>query len=133
MVLVKKHYGKWRICVDYSNLNKACPKDSYPLPVTHRSTGRQGIRLSSSQLPRCMYLSDVNKTTFMTNGPTYYYQVMSFGLKNVGATYQKLMDKVFIDHINYNLKVYVDDMVVKSTSPKGHIKDLEEIFAQVRI
>ncbi|RDX99818.1 hypothetical protein CR513_17059, partial [Mucuna pruriens] len=54
-----------------------------------------------------MYLLDANKTAFMANGPTYYYQYMSFGLKNVGATYQRLMDKVFTNHISNNLKVYM--------------------------
>ncbi|RDX99045.1 Retrovirus-related Pol polyprotein from transposon 17.6, partial [Mucuna pruriens] len=76
-----------------------------------------------------MHLDDGDKMTFITNGSIYYYQVMPFGLKNTGATYQRLMDKVFPKHINCNLKVYVDNMVVKSPSPKEHIKDLKEIFA----
>ncbi|RDY10343.1 Retrovirus-related Pol polyprotein from transposon 17.6, partial [Mucuna pruriens] len=68
-----------------------------------------------------MYPPDVDKTAFM-----------SFGLKNTGVTYQRLMDKVFTNHISRNLEVYVDNMVIKSTSPIEHIKDLEENFAQVR-
>ncbi|RDY11390.1 Tf2-9, partial [Mucuna pruriens] len=74
-----------------------------------------------------MYLPDADKTAFMTNGLTYYYQIMSFSIKTTGATYQRLMDKVSVDHIGCNLEVYVDDMVIKSTNPKEHIKDLEEM------
>ncbi|RDX75597.1 Retrovirus-related Pol polyprotein from transposon gypsy, partial [Mucuna pruriens] len=71
-----------------------------------------------------MYLLDADKTTFMMDGLTYCYQIMLFGLKNTGATYQRLMDKVFANYIGRNLEVYVDDMIVKSTNPKGHTKDL---------
>ncbi|RDX77677.1 Retrovirus-related Pol polyprotein from transposon opus, partial [Mucuna pruriens] len=77
-----------------------------------------------------MYLPNVNKMTFMMDRPTYYYQVMLFGQKNAWVTYQRPMDKVFADHIGRNLKVYVDDMVVKSPNHEEHIKDLEEIFTQ---
>ncbi|RDX68448.1 hypothetical protein CR513_52566, partial [Mucuna pruriens] len=64
--------------------------------------------------------------------PPYTYKTafMKNGLKNIGATYQRLMDIVFVDHTGRNLEVYMDNMVVKSTSLEEHIKDLEEIFAQ---
>jgi len=61
-----------------------------------------------------MYPLDQDKTTFMTEGENYCYKVMPFGLKNEGATYQRLMDKVFKDLIGNTIEVYVDDMVVKS-------------------
>ncbi|RDX94297.1 hypothetical protein CR513_23331, partial [Mucuna pruriens] len=77
-----------------------------------------------------MYSPDTYKTAFMKDGSIYYYQVMSFSLKNIGTTYQRFMDMVFVDHTGRNLEVYMDNMVVKSTSPEEHIKDLEEIFAQ---
>ncbi|RDX69190.1 Retrovirus-related Pol polyprotein, partial [Mucuna pruriens] len=107
------------MCVDYSNLNKACPQRLLS-PTEHRSTVRQSIKLL-----------DADKTTFMTDEPTYYYQAMPFGLKNAGTTYQLLMDKVFAKHIGPNLKVYMDDMI-ESPGLKEHIKDLEEIFAYIR-
>ncbi|RDX67544.1 Retrovirus-related Pol polyprotein from transposon 17.6, partial [Mucuna pruriens] len=75
---------------------------------------------------------DEKKITFMAEEPNYSYKVMPFILKNARVIYQRLMDKVFVDHIGWNLKVYVDDMVVKSTSPEQHIQDLEEIFTQVK-
>ena len=57
---------------------------------------------------------------------------MPFGLKNVGATYQKLTDKVFKEKIGRNMDVYVDDMIVKSCVEGEHVKDLEEVFAKIR-
>ncbi|RDX88396.1 Retrovirus-related Pol polyprotein from transposon 17.6, partial [Mucuna pruriens] len=68
----------------------------------------------------------------MRNDETQGGKVMPFGLRNARATYQRLMDKVFANQIGRNLEVYMDDMVVKSIDPKQHIKDLEEIFDQVK-
>lgn len=69
---------------------------------------------------------------FITDNGNYCYDVMPFGLKNTGATYQRLMDKIFADQIGRNMDVYVDDMLVRLASPTHHIKDLEEVFCQVR-
>ena len=60
------------------------------------------------------------------NGANYYYEVMSFGLKNVGATYQRLMNKIFKGMIDGNMEVYIDDIVLKLNSCDQHVKDLEE-------
>ena len=64
-----------------------------------------------------IYLDDKDKMVFITNEGVYYYRVMSFGPKNVGATYQRMMNKVFAEHIRRNMKVYVDDILVKSKDP----------------
>src|SRR3954471_18519447 len=66
------------------------------------------------------------KTAFITEFGTYYYRVMPFGLKNAGATYQRLMNKLFKHQIGKNIEVYVDDMLVKSTKENDHVKDLRE-------
>ena len=63
-----------------------------------------------------MAKEDEEKTTFITSQGMYCYKVMSFGLKNVGATYQRLVNKVFTDHLGWNMEAYVDDMLVKSKS-----------------
>jgi len=68
----------------------------------------------------------------MTDSDNFYYEVMPFGLKNVGATYQRLMDHLFHDMIGRNVEVYVDDIVVKSDSCKQHIADLKEVFQALR-
>jgi len=94
VVLVKKVSGKWRMCVDFANLNKACPKDSYPLPsIDALVDSASGCRLLSfldtfsgyNQI--MMHPRNECKTTFMTKLSCYCYKVMPFGLKNASATY----------------------------------------------
>ncbi|XP_072061946.1 uncharacterized protein [Arachis hypogaea] len=79
-----------------------------------------------------MHPSDQNKTAFITEYGNYCYKVMPFGLKNAGATYQRLMDKVFAKQIGRNIEVYVDDMVAKTKIGNNHLDDLTEIFGQLR-
>ena len=103
IVLVKKANGKWWMCVDYTHLNKACPRDAYPLPNIDRLVdGAAGNKVLSflnaysgyNEIP--MAASDMNKTAFIIDGANYFYKVMPFGLKNAEATYQRLMDKVSV-------------------------------------
>ncbi|RVX04914.1 Transposon Ty3-I Gag-Pol polyprotein [Vitis vinifera] len=102
VVVVPKKEGKWRVCVDYTNLNNACPKDSFPLPRIDQivdSTSGQGMLSfldafsGYHQIP--MSPDDEEKTAFITPHGLYCYKVMPFGLKNAGATYQRLMTKIF--------------------------------------
>jgi hypothetical protein len=139
VVLVKKSNGKWRMCVDFTDLNKSCPKDPYPLPSIDRLIdGASGYKMLSfmdaysgyNQIK--MSAADAPHTAFMTNTCNYFYKVMPFGLKNVGATYQRLMDRVFARQIGRNLEVYIDDMVIKSIDDNSHHQDLEEILTTVR-
>jgi len=101
VVLVNKSNGKWRMCVDFTDLNKACPKNSYPLSsIDALVDSASGCKLLSfldafsgyKQIK--MHPIDEEKTAFMTERSCYCYKVMPFGLKNAGATYQRLMDKV---------------------------------------
>ncbi|XP_058755629.1 uncharacterized protein LOC131628838 [Vicia villosa] len=71
-------------------------------------------------------------TVFMTESGNYYYNVMPFGLKNVGVTYQRMMNKVFRGEIGDTLKVYMDDMIVKSREDTDHTTHLERVFKQAR-
>nr|GEW52887.1 reverse transcriptase domain-containing protein [Tanacetum cinerariifolium] len=73
-----------------------------------------------------------DKTTFFTGKGVFCYRKMPFGLKNVGATYQRLVDKVFSDQIGRNLEAYVDDMVIKRTSKEDMLKDIQETFDRFR-
>nr|KYP41052.1 Transposon Ty3-I Gag-Pol polyprotein [Cajanus cajan] len=102
--MVKKTTGKWRMCTVYKDLNKACPKDAYPLPNIDRLVdGAAGHKFLtfldaySGYNQIRMHPRDEDKTTFVTESANYCYQVMPFGLKNAGATYQRLMDKIFDD------------------------------------
>ena len=75
---------------------------------------------------------DQKKTTFITSQGLYCYKVMPFGLKNAGATYQRLVNKMFSKQIGRNMEVYMDDMLVKSKEELAHLDDLEETFATLR-
>ena len=77
--------------------------------------------------------SNQERTTFITEEGLYCYKVMPFGLKNVGATYQRLVNKVFADKIGRSMEVYVDDMLVKSPTIEQHIKDLADTFVSLRL
>jgi len=109
------------MCVDYTDLNKACPRDAYPLPSIDRLVdGAVGHAILSfldaysgyNQIP--MADEGKIKTAFITEEANLYYKVMPFGLKNIGATYQRLMDKVFQPLLGKTVEVYVDDIIVKS-------------------
>ena len=95
VVLVKKANNKWQMCVDYTDLNKACPRDTYPLPnidqlVDDAASNKVLSFLDAysdyNQIP--MAASDMNKIAFITDDANYFYKVMPFGLKNARATYQ---------------------------------------------
>ena len=127
------------MCVDYTDLNKACPRDAYPLPNIDRlvdGTVENKVLIfldaysGYNQIP--MAASDMNKTAFNTDDANYFYRVMSFGLKNAGTTYQRLMDKVFSHLMGQCVEVYVDDMVVKSPSHHQHAQDLSAVFSALR-
>ena len=72
--------------------------------------------------------SDQENTSFVTGQGTYCYQVMPFGLKNVGATYQRLVNKMFQKHLGASMEVYIDDMLVKSFKAELHVAYLTESF-----
>ena len=76
--------------------------------------------------------ADQEKTSFVTSQGLFCYKVMLFGLKNVGATYQRLMNKMFTHQIGRNVQVYVDDMLVKSLHKDDHLGDLRETFDTLR-
>ncbi|XP_073123141.1 uncharacterized protein [Henckelia pumila] len=135
VVLVPKATGKWRMCIDFRNLNEACPKDCCPLPrVDQLVDSTSGFELLSfmdayqgyHQIPLAQ--EDQDKVSFITSGGTFCYVVMPFGLKNAGATYQRMMDKVFQGQLGRNVEVYVDDILVKSRAGRDFIPDLEETF-----
>ncbi|XP_015938645.1 uncharacterized protein LOC107464228 [Arachis duranensis] len=139
VVLVKKHNGRWRMCVDYSDLNKACPKDCFPLPnIDALVDAAAGYRYLSfmdaysgyNQIP--MHRPDEDKTAFITPGGTFCYKVMPFGLKNAGATYQRLMNRIFHNLIGKTVEVYVDDILAKTTRPDDLLNDLASVFASLR-
>ncbi|KAJ8632913.1 hypothetical protein MRB53_026249 [Persea americana] len=134
-VVVKKKTGKWRVCVDFTDLNKACPKDSFPLPkidqLIDATAGHDRMSFLDAyrgyhQIP--LYAADQEKIAFITPRGTYCYKVMPFGLKNAGATYQRLVTKMFQAQLGKTVEVYIDDMVIKSKKSQDHLTDLRQIF-----
>ncbi|XP_074324394.1 uncharacterized protein LOC141661310 [Apium graveolens] len=139
VVIVQKKNGKWRVCVDYTNLNKTCPKYPYPSPhietMVDSTAGHELLTfldVSSGFNQIQMEPSDCEKTAFITDRGIYCYLAMSFGLRNVGATFQRLVNKIFKDQIGQTMEVYIDDMVVKSVSVENHVRDLQEVFDILR-
>ncbi|KAJ0766237.1 putative nucleotidyltransferase, Ribonuclease H [Helianthus annuus] len=135
VVVVQKKNGKWRVCVDFTDLNKACPKDPFPLPhidsMVDATAGHELLTFmdaSSGFQQIQMEPSDQEDTAFMTPTGLYCYIAMPFGLRNAGATYQRLVNMMFKDQIGKTMEVYIDDMVVKSKKAEDHLRDLEEAF-----
>ncbi|XP_024010428.1 uncharacterized protein LOC112085447 [Eutrema salsugineum] len=134
-VVVKKKNGKWRICVDFTDLNTACPKDSFALPhidcLVEATAGNELLSFMdafSGYNQILMHPDDREKTSFITDRGIYCYKVMSFGLKNVGATYQRLVNRMFASQLGKTMEVYIDDMLVKSLYAKDHIAHLSTCF-----
>ncbi|KAL0423218.1 UNVERIFIED_CONTAM: Retrovirus-related Pol polyprotein from transposon gypsy [Sesamum radiatum] len=134
-VVVPKPNGKWRLCIDFTDLNKACPKDPFPLPridiLVDSTSGCEMLSFLDAyqgynQIP--LAPEDQEKASFVTDQGVFCYNVMPFGLKNAGATYQRLVNHMFQNQIGRNMEVYIDDMLVKSEKEQDHIKDLEECF-----
>ena len=139
VVLVKKGNGKWRLCIDFTDVNRACPKDSFPLPridlIIDATAGHEllsFIDAFSGYNQISIDPDDQEKTSFITRQGTYCYRVMPFRLNNAGATYQRLVNKMFQKQIGTTMEVYIDDMLVKSTTAELHIAHLSEAFQILR-
>ena len=125
--------------MDYTDFNEACPKDSFPLPridqivdvsAEHGMLSFLDAFSGYHQIP--MYPPDAEKTTFINPHGLFFYNVMLFGLKNVGATYQRLVTKMFRPLLGKTIEVYIDDMLVKSKERPNHAEHLQEAFELLR-
>ncbi|GKB71363.1 reverse transcriptase domain-containing protein [Tanacetum coccineum] len=108
-VMVKKHDGNWRMCVDFTDLNKACPQDCYPLP-----------KIDWKVESLCGYPFK------------YFFDAYKGYHQNAGATYQRLVDKAFDSQVGQNIEVYVDDLVIKSHTEAEMLRDIDETFRTLR-
>ena len=131
VVIVQKKNCKWRVCVDYTDLNKACPNDPFHLPyidiMVDSTVGHELLTfLDASSIFNQIQMqpSDTKKTAVITDKGIYCYLAMPFGLRNAGAEFQCLVNKMFKKQICWTMKVYIDDMVVKSKNASKHVKDL---------
>ena len=139
IVVVKKKTGKWHVYVDFTDLNKACPKDPFPMPridqlvdaiVGHPRMSFLDAFQGYHQIP--LATNDQEKTAFVTPVGNYHYKVIPFNLKNAGSTYQWMMTKMFKLQLGKNVEIYIDDMVVKSKLVFEHLADLSNVFEILR-
>lgn len=130
---------KWRLVIDYRKINEKTISDRYPIP---------NISDILDKLGRCMYFStldlasgfhqiemnsrDIQKTAFTVEGGHYEYIRMPFGLKNAPSTFQRVMDSVLKDCIGKICLVYLDDIIIYSTSLQEHLGNIREIFERLR-
>nr|CAH68036.1 OSIGBa0139N19-OSIGBa0137L10.5 [Oryza sativa] len=138
-VVVPKANGKLRMCIDYTDLNKACPKDPYPLPrIDQIVDSTAGCDLLcfldaySGYHQIRMAREDEEKTAFITPIGTYCYTTMPFGLKNAGPTFQRTTRISLGSQIGRNVEAYVDDLVVKTRDRETLLSDLAETFESLR-
>ncbi|OMO57946.1 hypothetical protein CCACVL1_25645 [Corchorus capsularis] len=139
IVPVPKKDGKVRMCVDYRDLNRASPKDNFPLPhidiLVDNTAGYSWFSFMdgfSGYNQIKMAPKDMEKTALVTAWGVFCYKVMPFGLKNAGATYQRAMVALFHDMMHKEIEVYVDDMITKARTPKEHKENLRKLFERLR-
>jgi hypothetical protein len=137
IVPIQKNDGRWRVCVDFRDLNRATSKDEYPMPIAetliNKTAGNKILSFMDGNAGYnqiFMAPEDIHKTTFRVPGAMglFKYVVMTFGLKNAGATYQRAMNYIYHDLIGKLVEIYFNDVVVKSTSIGGHLVDLHQVF-----
>jgi hypothetical protein len=138
-ILVSKKNKDWRMYVDYTDLNKACKKDPFGLPwidqVVDSTTGCSLLSFLDCysgyhHIP--VKVEDPIKTSFITLFGAFCYTTMPFGLKSVGATYQRGIQRCLHSQLGCNAEAYVDVMVVKTQKDEGLISDLVETFNNLR-
>nr|ABA93256.2 retrotransposon protein, putative, Ty3-gypsy subclass [Oryza sativa Japonica Group] len=138
-VMVRKANGKWRMCVDFTDLNKASPKDHFPLPrIDHLVDSTAGCELLSfldaysGYHQISMAKEDEEKTSFITPFGVFCYVKMPFGLITTGNTFQRTVQGALNDQLGNNVEAYVDDIVVKTKTSDSLIDDLWETFDNLR-
>ena len=131
--------GKWKVCVDFTDFNRACLKDPFPMPkidqlvdVIYGHPRMSFLDAFQGYIQIVLATENQEKTTFISSDANYHNIMMPFGLKNVGATYQQMMTRMFRDMIRRTVEVYIDDMVVKSKLEARHIKDIRRVFEVLR-
>jgi hypothetical protein len=127
------------MCVDYTDLNKHCPKDPFGLPridqVVDFTAGcfvLSFLDCYSGYHQISLAKEDEEKTAFITPFGAFYYTSMSFGLKNAGATYQRVIQTCLADHWGKRVEAYVDDVVIKTENSENFIEDLQLVFNSLR-
>lgn len=140
VVLVKKANRQWRVCMDFTNLNKTCLKDYFPLPIIDQLVDAMVAHQLLNFMDTCsgynqinMYSSDQEHTSFITSKGLYNYTVMPFCLQNARVMYQRLVNQMVTQQIGKTIEVYVNNMLVKSLRIEDHLTYLVEMFDVLRV
>lgn len=136
VVMVSKKEKSLRMCIDFKHINRACPKDHFPLPhidqIVDSTAGCEQLSFMdaySGYHQIRLYGPDEIKTAFITPFRCFCYITIPFGLKNADATFMRLIQKCLHKQISRNIEVYMDDIVVKSQKGSDLLVDLAETFA----
>jgi hypothetical protein len=139
VVMVQMKSGKWQMCIDFTSLNKACPKDNFPLPridkIVDSAAGCEVMSLLdcfSGYHQIYMKEEDKASTSFIMPFGMYCFIRMLEGLKNAGSTFSRLTKTVLESQVGRNIFTYVDDIVAASKNKEDHLADLAETFTNMR-
>jgi hypothetical protein len=137
-LLVKKHDGSWRFCVDYRTLNSKTVRDKFPIPVVDELNELRGARfftkldLRSGYHQVRMRADDIEKMTFRTHHGHFVFMVMLFGLTNAPATFQAMTNNVLQDFIHLFILVFFDDILIYSNSWSSHLQHARAVLQRLR-
>lgn len=138
IVLARKKSGDYRLCIDYRKLNSLTRKDVWTLPRTDDLLDSVSGAIIFSTLDAFsgywqikVRPNDIEKTAFTTPFGNYSFLVMPFGLTNAPATYQKLMDNLFRDIIGSYVAIYLDDILIYSSTLEKHKAHINEVLKRL--